>query len=65
MLLKKGDNNENVKKLQVRLGVEAIGTFGPKTEEAVKKFQAASGLTADGIVGDGTWNKSLAEWLKI
>ena len=39
MLLKKGDNNENVKKLQVRLGVEAIGTFGPKTEEAVKKFQ--------------------------
>ena len=57
MLLKKGDNNENVKKLQVRLGVEAIGTFGPKTEEAVKKFQAASGLTADGIVGDGTWNK--------
>jgi putative chitinase len=57
MLLKKGDNNENVKKLQVRLGVEAIGTFGPKTEEAVKKFQAANGLTADGIVGDGTWNK--------
>ncbi len=57
MLLKRGDNNENVKKLQVRLGVEAIGNFGPKTEEAVKKFQAANGLTADGIVGDGTWAK--------
>jgi putative chitinase len=57
MLLKKGDNNDLVKKLQVRLGVEAVGTFGPKTEEAVKKYQAANGLAADGIVGDGTWSK--------
>jgi putative chitinase len=57
MLLKKGDNNDLVKKLQVRLGVEAVGNFGPKTEEAVKKYQAANGLVADGIVGDGTWNK--------
>jgi putative chitinase len=57
MLLKKGDNNENVKKLQVRLGIEAIGNFGPKTEEAVKAFQLKNGLTPDGIVGDGTWNK--------
>jgi putative chitinase len=57
MLLKKGDNNEDVKKLQVKLGVDPIGTFGPKTEAAVKAFQAANGLTADGIVGDGTWNK--------
>jgi putative chitinase len=57
MLLKKGDNNENVKKLQVRLGIEAIGNFGPKTEEAVKAFQSANGLTPDGVVGDGTWNK--------
>jgi len=57
MLLKKGDNNEDVKKLQVKLGVDPIGTFGPKTETAVKAFQAANGLTADGIVGDGTWNK--------
>ena len=57
MLLKKGDNNEDVKKLQVRLGIEPIGNFGPKTEEAVKAFQAANGLTADGVVGDGTWSK--------
>lgn len=57
MLLKKGDNNDLVKKLQVRLGVEAIGTFGPKTEAAVIAFQKSNGLTADGIVGDGTWNK--------
>jgi len=57
MLLKRGDNNDNVKKLQAKLGVEAIGNFGPKTEEAVKAWQAANGLTPDGIVGDGTWNK--------
>ena len=57
MLLKKGDKNEQVRQLQVKLGVDPVGTFGPKTEEAVKKYQAANGLTADGIVGDATWNK--------
>lgn len=57
MILKRGDNNEQVKQLQEKLGLEPIGTFGPKTEEAVKAFQAANGLTADGIVGDGTWAK--------
>ena len=57
MLLKKGDNNEQVKQLQIKLGVDPVGNFGPKTEEAVKKYQAANGLTADGIVGDSTWNK--------
>ena len=57
MLLKRGDNNEDVKKLQVKLGVEPIGNFGPKTEEAVKAFQKANGLEDDGIVGDATWNK--------
>ena len=57
MLLKRGDNNEQVKQLQIKLGVDPIGNFGPKTEEAVKKYQATNGLTADGIVGDATWNK--------
>jgi putative chitinase len=57
MLLKKGDNNEQVKQLQIKLGVDPVGNFGPKTEEAVKKYQATNGLVADGIVGDGTWNK--------
>jgi putative chitinase len=57
MLLKRGDNNDNVKLLQTKLGLEPIGNFGPKTEEAVKAFQAKNGLTADGIVGDGTWGK--------
>jgi putative chitinase len=57
MLLKRGDNNEDVKKLQARLGLEPIGNFGPKTEEAVKAWQKANGLEDDGIVGEGTWNK--------
>jgi putative chitinase len=57
MLLKRGDNNESVKQLQTKLGLEPIGNFGPKTEEAVKAFQLKNGLTADGIVGDGTWAK--------
>ena len=61
MLLKKGDNNENVKKLQVKLHLDPVGNFGPKTEEAVKLWQAAHGLTADGIVGDKTWGMIMGE----
>jgi len=57
MLLKLGSEGEDVKKLQVKLGIEAIGKFGPKTDAAVKAWQSAHGLTADGIVGDGTWSK--------
>ena len=60
MLLKVGSEGEDVKKLQEKLGVDAIGKFGPKTETAVKAWQAANGLTADGIVGDGTWAKMFA-----
>lgn len=56
MLLKRGDNNENVKKLQKKLGIDPVGNFGPKTEEAVKAFQLKNGLKPDGIVGDKTWN---------
>jgi peptidoglycan hydrolase-like protein with peptidoglycan-binding domain len=35
--------------------VSVDGLFGPETETAVKAFQTAKGLTADGIVGAGTW----------
>ena len=61
MLLKRGDNNEDVKKLQIKLGLEPIGNFGPKTEEAVKAFQTKNGLTADGKVGPNTWAKIMGE----
>ena len=31
------------------------GIFGPKTEAAVRAYQAMIGVTVDGIVGDITW----------
>jgi putative chitinase len=62
MLLKKGDNNENVRLMQQKLGIEpAVTNFGPKTEAAVKAWQSANGLTADGIVGPATWAKIMGE----
>ena len=61
MLLKNGSKGDDVKKLQEKLGVEAIGTFGPKTEAAVKAWQKANGLKDDGVVGDATWAKLFGE----
>lgn len=57
MLLKVGSKGDDVKKLQQKLGLEADGSFGPVTEKAVKTWQTANGLKADGVVGDGTWAK--------
>jgi putative chitinase len=56
MLLKNGSQGEDVKQLQIKLGVDPIGKFGPKTEAAVKAWQSEHGLTADGIVGPKTWD---------
>jgi putative chitinase len=65
MLLRVGSTGDDVKKLQELLGVDAIGKFGPKTEAAVKGWQSANGLTADGIVGDATWSKMFASKVEI
>ncbi len=56
-VLRRGDEGPLVVKLQEKLGVEAIGKFGPKTEAALKAWQAANGLTADGIAGPFTLAK--------
>lgn len=55
--LRRGDEGPLVTKLQEKLGVEAIGKFGPKTEAALKTWQAANGLAADGIAGPFTLSK--------
>jgi peptidoglycan hydrolase-like protein with peptidoglycan-binding domain len=38
-------------------GGEIDGRMGPKTKEAVKKFQLSKDLTVDGIVGAKTWTQ--------
>ena len=57
MLLKVGSKGNEVNQLQQKLGLTADGSFGTGTEKAVKDWQTANGLKADGLVGDGTWSK--------
>ena len=55
--LRRGDEGPLVFKLQEKLGVDAIGKFGPKTEAALIEWQKANGLQADGIAGPFTLSK--------
>lgn len=67
-MLRKGDQGEAVKALQILLmgnGISvgkwgADGDFGVATENAVKAYQRKAGLTADGIAGPATWSSLLA-----
>jgi peptidoglycan hydrolase-like protein with peptidoglycan-binding domain len=58
--LKKGSSGPDVKAMQEILNScgfpcgTADGIFGANTEKAVRAFQAANGLTADGIAGEQT-----------
>jgi peptidoglycan hydrolase-like protein with peptidoglycan-binding domain len=45
--------------MQEALGVGADGDFGPGTERALKEWQSANGLVADGIAGPKTLEKLL------
>ena len=58
-LLKRGDKNPDVQKVQQKLGLSPDGHFGPETEKHVIRFQLTHGLTADGIVGAETWGMML------
>ena len=54
-ILKRGLSGEPVKILQVKLGVNADGEFGPGTETALKAYQQKQGLKVDGIAGPDTF----------
>ena len=61
--LKQGSSGDNVLYLQYGLHIMCCspggidGHFDPGTEAAVKKFQGKYALSADGVVGTGTWGK--------
>jgi len=61
MNLKRGDNNGHVRKLQAKLGIEVVGNFGPKTEQAVKDFQLKNQLSPTGLVNTETWRKIIGD----
>ena len=54
--LKRGDKGFFVAEVQRSInGIVVDEDFGPATEKAVKEYQAANKLTADGVVGFWTW----------
>ena len=64
-----GSSGEMVRQVQLKLQKwgylkgAADGVFGQDTYEAVVHFQRKNGLTADGVVGQRTWNALYAAWV--
>lgn len=61
---KKGSTGQMVREIQKALHLMPDGIFGAITEEAVRKWQTAHGLTADGVVGPKTLLKLIPARLK-
>ena len=70
LMLRLGDNGSQVGTIQILLNgygyrdedgdiIDVDNDFGPRTDYAVKAFQRAKGLQADGIVGFNTWSALL------
>lgn len=66
-VVKKGQKGALVKALQYIVGTEPDGDFGPNTEKAVKAYQKANGLEADGKAGELTFTKIVkkAPYLRV
>ena len=73
--LRRGSTGSNVEQVQFWLSdlaqfdsslpaVTVDGSYGAATERAVKVFQQKQSLTADGVVGQTTWNALYAAWLE-
>lgn len=64
---REGDEGNAVRAIQkqlIKLGYlngSADGSYGPSTKAAVMAFQAAHGLTQDGVAGSGTLNKMFSD----
>jgi len=56
-MISSGSTGYAVRYVQWRVNTGVDGIFGPLTLKAVKTWQAANKLTADGIVGPNTWAK--------
>jgi N-acetyl-anhydromuramyl-L-alanine amidase AmpD len=61
-ILRRGARGVAVRELQTRLtgaglSIRVDGIFGPRTEAAVRSFQRAQRLRADGVVGPQTWQR--------
>jgi murein L,D-transpeptidase YcbB/YkuD len=52
--LKPGMTGERVRRVRERLGLSPAGRYDKAVAEAVRAFQAAHGLKADGVAGGGT-----------
>jgi peptidoglycan hydrolase-like protein with peptidoglycan-binding domain len=60
-VVRRGASGPQVEAVQALLGIEADGSFGPETEQAIIDFQRRAGLAPDAVVGPATW-KALDEF---
>ena len=73
-VLRRGSTGSSVEQVQFWLSdlaqfdsslvrVTVDGSYGAATERAVRAFQQKQSLTADGVVGQRTWNALYAAWV--
>ena len=73
-VLRRGSTGSSVEQVQFWLSdlaqfdsslvrVSVNGSYGAATERAVRAFQQKQNLTADGVVGQTTWNALYAAWV--